>query len=161
MDKLSRRDVLVATAAGGLITAAATAQAATFGNPDEPPQGAINTQGNPSSATIIGPNNPALSGQFPGALSPPALCLRCLRWVYSCEAIVLTQAINVEIATRVGPRSMLSSRRQAWLRAHRLLLLALAGDRAGLLDGVGAGTLPVTDAFCASSSRFWSPVSSC
>ncbi len=72
MDKLSRRDMLVATAAGGLLTAAATAQAGTFGNPDEPPQGAINTQGNPSSTTIIGPNNPALSGQFPGALSPPA-----------------------------------------------------------------------------------------
>ena len=72
MDKLSRRDVLVATAAGGLITAAATAQAATFGNPDAPPQGAINTLDNPSSTTIIGPNNPALSGQFPGAVSPPA-----------------------------------------------------------------------------------------
>ena len=27
---------------------------------------------NPSSVTIPGPNNPALSGQFPGALSPPA-----------------------------------------------------------------------------------------
>ena len=72
MDKLSRRDVLVATAAGGLMTAAGTAQGATFGNPDEPPQGAINTQGNPSSTTVIGPNNPALSGQFPAALSPPA-----------------------------------------------------------------------------------------
>jgi oxalate decarboxylase len=72
MDKLSRRDVLVATAASGLITATATAQAATFGNPDQPPQGEINTRNNPSSATIIGPNNPALSGQFPGAVSPPA-----------------------------------------------------------------------------------------
>jgi oxalate decarboxylase len=72
MNKLSRRDVLVATAAGGMMTAAATAQAATFGNPDEPPQGAINTLNNPSSTTIIGPNNPALSGQFPGAVSPPA-----------------------------------------------------------------------------------------
>ncbi|MCK9909637.1 twin-arginine translocation signal domain-containing protein, partial [Microbacteriaceae bacterium K1510] len=72
MDKLSRRDVLVATAAGGLMSATTGAQAATFGNPDEPPQGAVNTEGNPSSTTIIGPNNPALSGQFPGALSPPA-----------------------------------------------------------------------------------------
>jgi oxalate decarboxylase len=73
MEKLSRRDMLVATAAGGLLTAAAgTAQAGSFGNPDEPPQGAINTLNNPSSTTIIGPNNPALSGQFPGALSPPA-----------------------------------------------------------------------------------------
>jgi oxalate decarboxylase len=72
MEKLSRRDVLLATAAGGLMTAAGTAQGGSFGNPDEPPQGAINTLNNPSSATIIGPNNPALSGQFPGALSPPA-----------------------------------------------------------------------------------------
>ncbi len=72
MDKLSRRDMLVATAAGGLLTAAATAQAGTFGNPDEPPQGAINTLNNPSSTTVIGPNNPTISGQFPAALSPPA-----------------------------------------------------------------------------------------
>ena len=72
MDKLSRRDMLVATAAGGLLTAAASAQAATFGNPDEPPQGAINTLDNPSSTTVVGPNNPAISSQFPAALSPPA-----------------------------------------------------------------------------------------
>jgi oxalate decarboxylase len=72
MDKVSRRDVLVATAAGGLVAATTTAQSATFGNPDQPPQGEINTRNNPSSAKIIGPNNPALSGQFPGAVSPPA-----------------------------------------------------------------------------------------
>jgi oxalate decarboxylase len=72
MDKLSRRDVLVATAAGGLMTAATSAQGATFGNPDEPPQGAINTLDNPSSNAIIGPNNPALADQFPSAVSPPA-----------------------------------------------------------------------------------------
>ena len=72
MEKLTRRDVLVATAAGGLMTAAGTAQAATFGNPDEPAQGAINTLNNPSSTTVIGPNNPAISGQFPTAMSPPA-----------------------------------------------------------------------------------------
>jgi len=71
MDKISRRDVLVSTAAGGLMTAATHAHAATFGNPDLPPQGAINTEGNPASTTIIGPNNPAISGQFPAALSPP------------------------------------------------------------------------------------------
>lgn len=72
MDKLSRRDVLVATAAGGLMTATTPAQAATFGNPDEPPQGAVNTLDNPASNKIIGPNNPALADQFPGAVSPPA-----------------------------------------------------------------------------------------
>jgi oxalate decarboxylase len=71
MDEFSRRNVLVATAAG-LAAAAGSARAQSFGNPDEPLQGAINTLSNPSSVTIPGPNNPALSGQFPGALSPPA-----------------------------------------------------------------------------------------
>src|SRR5262249_23921974 len=72
MDKLSRRDMLIATAAGGLMTATTNAQGASYGNPDEPPQGAINTTNNPASATVIVPNNPALSGQFPAALRPPA-----------------------------------------------------------------------------------------
>jgi oxalate decarboxylase len=45
---------------------------ASFGNPDEPPQGAINTQDNPASVSDPGPNNPVLSSQFPGAFSPPA-----------------------------------------------------------------------------------------
>jgi len=42
-EKISRRQMLAATAAGGVPTAAAPAVAASFGNPDEPPQGAINT----------------------------------------------------------------------------------------------------------------------
>jgi hypothetical protein len=40
---LSRRDVLAAAAAGGAVLAAGPAHAATFGNPDEPPEGAINS----------------------------------------------------------------------------------------------------------------------
>ncbi|MBV8455613.1 MAG: twin-arginine translocation signal domain-containing protein, partial [Acetobacteraceae bacterium] len=68
----SRRGFLAATAAGGVAAAAATARAASFGNPDEPPQGAINTQGNPASVSDPGPHNPALQNQFPGAFSPPA-----------------------------------------------------------------------------------------
>src|SRR6202045_75667 len=70
--KLSRRNIFAAAAVGGVLTAAASANAASFGDPDEPPQGAINTKGNPSSATDPGPNNPALTDQFPGAFSPPA-----------------------------------------------------------------------------------------
>lgn len=70
MDPLSRRGVLAAAAAGTVATAAA-ASAATFGNPDEPPQGQINTTGNPSSFTDPGPQNPALASQFPSAFSPP------------------------------------------------------------------------------------------
>jgi oxalate decarboxylase len=72
MDPVSRRGVLAAAVAGTVATAATAANAARFGNPDEPPQGQINTTGNPSSFTDIGPQNPALSSQFPGAFSPPA-----------------------------------------------------------------------------------------
>jgi len=68
----SRRNLLAATAAGSLAAVAASARAASFGNPDEPPQGAINTQGNAASVSDPGPNNPALTNQFPGAFTPPA-----------------------------------------------------------------------------------------
>src|SRR5690349_5298484 len=70
MDKFSRSDVLTFSAAGAMTTAATAAQAVSLGNPDEPPQGAVNanqqTQSNP------GPQNPALASQFPDAARPPA-----------------------------------------------------------------------------------------
>jgi hypothetical protein len=73
MEPVSRRNVLAAAAAAGTVaTAVAAAQAASFGNPDEPPQGAINTTGNPASVTDPGPQNPAIASQFPAAFSPPA-----------------------------------------------------------------------------------------
>ncbi len=71
MEELSRRNILVATAAG-LAAAAGQARAQSFGNPDVPPQGAINGLKNPANITDPGPNNPALSSQFPGAFLPPA-----------------------------------------------------------------------------------------
>lgn len=71
MEELSRRNILVATAAG-LAAAAGPARAQSFGNPDVPPQGAINALKNPANITDPGPNNPALSSQFPGAFLPPA-----------------------------------------------------------------------------------------
>jgi oxalate decarboxylase len=66
---ISRRDVLVASATSAMVTAA-SAEPATFGNPDEPPQGAINAK-NPASLTDPGPSNPAIASQFPSAQSPP------------------------------------------------------------------------------------------
>jgi oxalate decarboxylase len=42
-----------------------------YGNPDDPPQGAINGV-NPRSAIDPGPQNPAIRDQFPSAFSPPA-----------------------------------------------------------------------------------------
>jgi oxalate decarboxylase len=71
MEPVSRRDLLAAATVGTVVSAAAAASAQTFGNPDQPPQGAINTLGSPASTTIPGPQNPALSSQFPDALSPP------------------------------------------------------------------------------------------
>jgi oxalate decarboxylase len=66
---ISRRKVLAATAAGAVITAT-TARAATFGNPDAPPQGAINAK-NPASVTDPGPQSEAIASQFPSSMSAP------------------------------------------------------------------------------------------
>jgi oxalate decarboxylase len=69
MKELSRRNILAATAAGGVATVAAAAHAASFGNPDMPPQGAVNA--NPQSLTEPGPQNPALANNLPSFLNPP------------------------------------------------------------------------------------------
>jgi oxalate decarboxylase len=69
---VSRREILAAGAAAGVGAFATRASAASFGNPDEPPQGIANTQRNPRSAVDPGPQNPALSGQFRAAFTPPA-----------------------------------------------------------------------------------------
>jgi oxalate decarboxylase/phosphoglucose isomerase-like protein (cupin superfamily) len=70
MGFLSRREVIAAAAAGGALVAAGSAHAQTFGNPDEPPQGAINSS--PGALSDPGPRNPTLQSQFPDAVSPPA-----------------------------------------------------------------------------------------
>jgi oxalate decarboxylase len=66
----SRRNMLAFSAAGAVATAAPAANAATFGNPDEPPQGAVNA--NAGSFRDPGPQNPTLVSQFPSATNPPA-----------------------------------------------------------------------------------------
>lgn len=63
--------MLRAAAAGAMVSSTATTpRAGSFGNPDEPPQGAINAK-NPASVTDPGPQNRALAREFPSALSPP------------------------------------------------------------------------------------------
>ena len=52
----SRRDMLAASAMGAAMTVSA-ASAGSFGNPDEPPEGAINAK-NPASVTDPGPQDP-------------------------------------------------------------------------------------------------------
>ena len=72
MNDLSRRGLFAVGAAAGAVSFAAAARAApTFGNPDMPPQGAINAT-NPKSLTDPGPKNPALANNLPSFLSPPA-----------------------------------------------------------------------------------------
>jgi oxalate decarboxylase len=68
----SRRGFLAGAAAGGVAAVSTTAHAASFGNPDQPPQGAINTQGNAASLSDHGPHDPTLQNQFSAAFSPPA-----------------------------------------------------------------------------------------
>ncbi|GAB4068736.1 cupin domain-containing protein [Ancylobacter sonchi] len=69
MEHLSRRSLLAAGAVGGAALAAGSAHAASFGNPDEPPQGAINST--PGALSNPGPRNPALEAQLPSFQSPP------------------------------------------------------------------------------------------
>ncbi|PPE81129.1 cupin [Kaistia algarum] len=69
MEDISRRAMLALGAAGGAAIAGGAAQAASFGNPDEPPQGAINST--PGALSDPGPQNPALAAEFPVFQSPP------------------------------------------------------------------------------------------
>jgi oxalate decarboxylase len=72
MQNFSRRSVLAATTVVGAVAAlGAAAKAASFGNPDLPPEGAINAS-NATSLTNPGPQNPPLAGQFPSFQDPPA-----------------------------------------------------------------------------------------
>ena len=65
----SRRDVLAASAMGAAMTVSA-ANAASFGNPDQPAEGAINAK-NLASITDPGPQDPAIRDQLQSAFSPP------------------------------------------------------------------------------------------
>ena len=69
--ELTRRKVLVASAAASLGGLGTQASAASFGNPDEPPQGVINAQAKPRGIIDPGPQNEAIAKQFPTAFSPP------------------------------------------------------------------------------------------
>jgi len=70
---ITRRKALAATAAGAVAAAAMTsaANAATFGNPDQPAEGAVNVT-NPKALTDPGPQDQNLAGNQPAFLNPPA-----------------------------------------------------------------------------------------
>ncbi len=69
---ISRRHIVATGAAAGVAGFVSAAAAGTPGNPDEPQQGIGTTQGNARAAVDPGPQNPAIAGQFPAAVSPPA-----------------------------------------------------------------------------------------
>jgi len=69
--RLSRRGIMAATAAGGAAIVAKPSRSATFGNPDQPPEGAVNVT-NPNTLTIPGPHDAGLAGTMPAFLDPPA-----------------------------------------------------------------------------------------
>ena len=69
MEEISRRNVLALGAVAG-VTLATSSRAASFGNPDEPPEGAVNAH--PGGLSDPGPKNPVLGSQSPSAQSPPA-----------------------------------------------------------------------------------------
>lgn len=69
MEDVSRRKMLALSALGS-VAMAGVANAATFGNPDEPPEGAVNST--PGALSDPGPRNPALAAQIPSFQNPPA-----------------------------------------------------------------------------------------
>src|SRR3984957_1540905 len=72
MNGLSRREILLgAAASAAALGMAAAARAASFGNPDSPPEGRINGK-SPTSLDEPGPQNPVLASQFPSFQDPPA-----------------------------------------------------------------------------------------
>lgn len=69
MEDVSRRMMLALSALGGAAVASGAAHAATFGNPDQPAEGAINST--PAATSNPGPQNPALEAQIPVFQNPP------------------------------------------------------------------------------------------
>jgi oxalate decarboxylase len=67
----SRRDLLAVGSAGAVVTATSAANAASFGNPDQPAEGAVNVT-NPKALSDPGPQDPSLAGNEPAFLDPPA-----------------------------------------------------------------------------------------
>jgi oxalate decarboxylase len=67
---MSRRTVLASSAIGGASVAATIARAASYGNPDLPPEGAVNVT-KPNALSIPGPHDSGLANTMPSFLSPP------------------------------------------------------------------------------------------
>jgi oxalate decarboxylase len=78
----SRRNLLAVGAAGVAVTAASVTHAATFGNPDQPAEGAVNVT-NPKALIDPGPQDPSLAGNEKSFLSPPPTDVNGMRQFWS------------------------------------------------------------------------------
>src|ERR1700742_804546 len=136
----SRRDMLAATAAGGLVTAATmtTADAATpvksditFGNPDDPPQGAVNAK-NPRSVTDPGPQNPAIRDQFPSAFSPPATDVGSMPLTWASDFAISKEISGVNMRLSAG-----GIRELLWHQAAEWAYMTYGHCRVTVIDPTG------------------------
>jgi len=150
MDDLSRRVLLALGAAGGAALASSGAAAASFGNPDEPPQGAINST--PEALSDPGPQNPALAAQIPSFQNPPATDVGSMPMLWSSFNIMpkriqaggwgrqvtiqefpaATEVSGVDM--RLGPGGI---RELHWHLANEWGLVTAGGCRVTLLDQEG------------------------
>jgi oxalate decarboxylase len=72
MAQFSRRAIMAAGAAGGIATISTAGRAAGgFGDPDLPPEGAVNVV-NPEALSDPSPQTPGVAGNEPSFLNPPA-----------------------------------------------------------------------------------------
>ena len=148
---LSRRGVLAATAAGGAAMTATLARAATFGNPDQPPEGAVNVT-NPGALTISGPHDTGLAGTMPTFLNPPATDVGSLPQFWASfnlaprriqdggwgrQVTVADFAISTEIA---GVNMRLSAggiRELHWHQQAEWAIMTYGNCRITILDALG------------------------
>jgi oxalate decarboxylase/phosphoglucose isomerase-like protein (cupin superfamily) len=148
---LSRRGVLAATAAGGAAMTATLVRAATFGNPDQPPEGAVNVT-NPGALTISGPHDTGLAGTMPTFLNPPATDVGSLPQFWASfnlaprriqdggwgrQVTVADFAISTEIA---GVNMRLSAggiRELHWHQQAEWAIMTYGNCRITILDALG------------------------
>jgi oxalate decarboxylase len=158
---ISRRNLLAVSAMGAAMVS--SAKAASFGNPDEPQQGAINARG-PGNLSDPGPQSQVLGGQFPSAQSPPATDVggmpttwasfnnapkRIQNGGWARQVTVADFAISKEISgvnmrlTAGGIRELHWHQEAEWayMLAGRARITAVDQDGRNFIDDIGVGDL--------------------
>src|SRR6201987_3204533 len=87
-----------------------------FGNPDLPPEGRLNTEGNPESLRSDGPRNEVIESQFPSQMDPPATDISTQAFFWSSFNISPKRIQNGGWAREVTSASLVIS--AAFSRVH-------------------------------------------